>query len=101
MLTRLAVFSVYVVLCTCRLLTHALTMPFSGRKIVNAYRRARVHTKPNIADDEVSGMLHKEYNRQWSGIELIASENFVSGSVLEALGSCMTNKYSEGQPCAR
>lgn len=35
------------------------------------------------------------------GIELIASENFTSMPVMEALGSCMTNKYSEGQPGAR
>ncbi len=35
------------------------------------------------------------------GIELIASENFTSQPVMEALGSCMTNKYSEGQPGAR
>ena len=35
------------------------------------------------------------------GIELIASENFTSRPVMEALGSCLTNKYSEGQPGAR
>ena len=35
------------------------------------------------------------------GIELIASENFTSAPVMQALGSCMTNKYSEGQPGAR
>ena len=35
------------------------------------------------------------------GIELIASENFTSAPVMEALGSCLTNKYSEGQPGAR
>jgi glycine hydroxymethyltransferase len=35
------------------------------------------------------------------GIELIASENFTSQPVMEALGSCLTNKYSEGQPGAR
>jgi len=35
------------------------------------------------------------------GIELIASENFTSAPVMEALGSCLTNKYSEGQPNAR
>ena len=46
-------------------------------------------------------MLRKEWRRQKYGIELIASENFVSRAVLQALGSCMTNKYSEGQPGAR
>ena len=39
--------------------------------------------------------------RRRKGIELIASENFTSAPVMEALGSCMTNKYSEGQPGAR
>jgi glycine hydroxymethyltransferase len=35
------------------------------------------------------------------GLELIASENFTSRAVMQALGSCMTNKYSEGRPAAR
>ena len=45
--------------------------------------------------------LKKEENRQERGIELIASENFVTNNVLEALGSCLTNKYAEGYPNAR
>ncbi|KAF8056339.1 SHM4 [Scenedesmus sp. PABB004] len=53
------------------------------------------------ADPEVAGIIEDEKRRQWKGIELIASENFTSRPVLEALGSCMTNKYSEGQPGAR
>ena len=52
-------------------------------------------------DNEVFNIIKNEYNRQLQGIELIASENFVSENVLEALGSIMTNKYSEGQPGAR
>ena len=48
-------------------------------------------------DQEVYSIIKKEYERQKNGLELIASENFVSDSVLEALGSIMTNKYSEGQ----
>jgi len=40
----------------------------------------------------------QERHRQMSGIELIASENFVSDQVLEAMGSVMTNKYAEGYP---
>ena len=48
-------------------------------------------------DTEVYSIIKKEYERQKNGLELIASENFVSDSVLEALGSIMTNKYSEGQ----
>ena len=55
----------------------------------------------NISDNEVSEIINKEYNRQKNGIELIASENFTSKNVMEALGSIMTNKYSEGQPGKR
>jgi glycine hydroxymethyltransferase len=48
-------------------------------------------------DEDVFNIINDEFNRQQNGLELIASENFVSSSVLEALGSIMTNKYSEGQ----
>ena len=50
-----------------------------------------------MKDNEVHSIIKKEYERQKNGLELIASENFVSDDVLEALGSIMTNKYSEGQ----
>merc|ERR1719473_1054030 len=46
-------------------------------------------------------LVQAEKQRQVSGIELIASENFTSGAVMECLGSCLTNKYSEGQAGAR
>ena len=49
----------------------------------------------------LSDLIKKEEERQMSGIELIASENFVSAQVLEALGSVCTNKYAEGYPEAR
>lgn len=49
----------------------------------------------------LSDLIKKEEERQMSGIELIASENFVSAQVLEALGSVCTNKYAEGYPGAR
>ena len=55
----------------------------------------------DISDDEVSNIIKKEYNRQKNSIELIASENFTSQNVMDALGSIMTNKYSEGQPGKR
>ena len=48
-------------------------------------------------DTELYNIINKEHFRQNNGIELIASENFTSRSVLDALGSIMTNKYSEGQ----
>lgn len=52
-------------------------------------------------DLQISELIKKEENRQLHGIELIASENFVSPQVLTALGSVLTNKYAEGYPGAR
>ena len=49
-------------------------------------------------DPALVDIIEKEKNRQWKGLELIPSENFVSSSVMEAVGSVMTNKYSEGYP---
>ena len=46
-------------------------------------------------DPEIFAMIMNEKQRQFEGIELIASENFTSKAVLQALGSCLTNKYSE------
>jgi len=51
-----------------------------------------------MRDTAVFDLIEKEYQRQKNGIELIASENFVSDQVLEAMGSVMTNKYAEGYP---
>lgn len=52
-------------------------------------------------DDLVFEIIEKEAKRQKYGIELIASENFVSEQVLQAMGSVMTNKYAEGYPGKR
>ena len=46
-------------------------------------------------------IIERERQRQLKGIELIASENFVSGQVMQAMGSCLTNKYAEGYPGKR
>ena len=53
------------------------------------------------ADPEIAGAIRDELNRQNSGLELIASENFVSRAILEAAGSVFTNKYAEGYPGRR
>jgi glycine hydroxymethyltransferase len=53
------------------------------------------------ADPEIAQAIRNEIHRQNSGLELIASENFVSAAVLEAAGSVMTNKYAEGYPGKR
>ena len=52
-------------------------------------------------DPEIAAAIRDEINRQNSGLELIASENFVSLAVLQAMGSVMTNKYAEGYPGRR
>lgn len=52
-------------------------------------------------DPEIANIVKNEKGRQVRGLELIASENFTSRAVMQALGSCMTNKYSEGRPHAR
>lgn len=52
-------------------------------------------------DAEVFGFIKKEEERQEMGIELIASENYCSKAVMEAQGSCLTNKYAEGYPKKR
>ncbi|MBS4534222.1 serine hydroxymethyltransferase [Clostridium sp. D2Q-14] len=57
--------------------------------------------KLQMSDSEVYETINKEFSRQKAGIELIASENYVSDAVLEAMGSVMTNKYAEGYPNKR
>merc|ERR1711988_38269 len=52
-------------------------------------------------DPEIYKLVVRGKMRQWHGLELIASENFTSQAVMEALGSAFTNKYSEGLPGAR
>src|SRR5947209_11092915 len=52
-------------------------------------------------DTQIFNIIHKELERQRHGIELIASENFTSLQVMQAMGSVMTNKYAEGYPGRR
>ncbi|MEG1579674.1 MAG: serine hydroxymethyltransferase [Bacteroidaceae bacterium] len=52
-------------------------------------------------DSEIFNLIEAEHQRELKGIELIASENFVSNQVMKAMGSCMTNKYAEGYPGKR
>ena len=52
-------------------------------------------------DIQIFDLIDQEYLRQKNGIELIASENFVSQQVMDAMGSCLTNKYAEGYPGQR
>ncbi len=52
-------------------------------------------------DEQIFDIINREHLRQQKGIELIASENFVSDQVMQAMGSCLTNKYAEGYPGKR
>src|SRR6266511_1521342 len=53
------------------------------------------------SDPDIAAAIENEARRQHEGLELIASENFVSEAVLEAMGSVFTNKYAEGYPGKR
>lgn len=73
----------------------------SGLESRRAWVRAWGNQPLAVADPEIHVIMEKEKVRQFRGIELIASENFVCRAVMEALGSHLTNKYSEGLPGAR
>ena len=60
-----------------------------------------MHVRSRTTDPEIAGIIERELERQNTTIQLIASENFTSPAVLEAQGSVLTNKYSEGYPAKR
>ena len=59
------------------------------------------HEGLDAVDPEIARLIGDELERQRGQIELIASENFTSRAVMEAQGSCLTNKYAEGYPGRR
>src|SRR5678809_1575557 len=61
----------------------------------------RINTSLSEFDPEIYAAIKNEEQRQSKGLELIASENFVSRAILEATGSVFTNKYAEGYPGRR
>jgi glycine hydroxymethyltransferase len=76
------------------------------RLLLQYFRRAHIMktkmSRPLFeADPDISAAIDNETRRQHEGLELIASENFVSEAVLEAMGSVFTNKYAEGYPGKR
>jgi glycine hydroxymethyltransferase len=75
--------------------TEILKTPKKYRKPMSV-----LNAKPE-RDAEIFELIQKEHDRQLHGIELIASENFVSQQVMEAAGSVLTNKYAEGLPGKR
>lgn len=60
-----------------------------------------MNSQLSSVDSEVFALINQEENRQEMGLELIASENYCSKAVMEAQGSCLTNKYAEGYPQKR
>lgn len=60
-----------------------------------------LHSNLWESDAELTELIRKEKTRQSRGLEMIASENFTSLSVLQCLSSCLHNKYSEGYPGKR
>jgi glycine hydroxymethyltransferase len=64
---------------------------------------AQATTNPSLAsaDPEIASLIEAEANRQENTLEMIASENHTSAAVMEAVGSCLTNKYCEGYPKKR
>lgn len=79
-----------------------LNLKKNGFNLVSSgYGYTFVDDSLSEADPEVRSIIDKEKNRQFNSLELIASENFTSRAVMEAVGSCLTNKYSEGLPGKR
>ncbi|MEZ5405313.1 MAG: ribose 5-phosphate isomerase B [Verrucomicrobiia bacterium] len=86
-----------------------LTTPFTGgrheRRVcqIEVYGKNRLNRNAALAksDEEIFRAVEAELKRQSENIELIASENFTSRAVMEAQGSCLTNKYAEGYPHRR
>ncbi len=67
--------------------------------ILHGYHRRMSYL--SATDPEIAGLIDEEIDRQRNDLELIASENYVSEAVLEALGTPLTNKYAEGYPGKR
>ncbi|GBG72805.1 hypothetical protein CBR_g12373 [Chara braunii] len=86
----------------------AITLPSGGATeapVLDSVSDKRNMPLPDLpldeADPELHAIVEAEKRRQFCGLELIASENFTSRAVMEAVGSCLTNKYSEGLPGKR
>ena len=67
------------------------------QKVSNPLESSANTESLHSTDPEISRLIGLEEDRQRYGLELIASENFASAAVKQVLGSCLTNKYSEGQ----
>jgi len=81
--------------------TIALALPSLLRKINAMTTPSTTTSALPDTDPEIAKAIAREHERQFEHIELIASENFTSRAVMEAQGSCLTNKYAEGYPGRR
>src|SRR3954453_13805791 len=89
-----------------RVLCRTQTPPLPARHIAQHDRSAIMESllpMPDLeaADPEIADLIRREERRQFDGIELIASENYASAAVQEAMANVMTNKYAEGLPGKR
>merc|ERR1712235_90956 len=83
-------------------LSNRLIREITRRKVMSGKASVSWLQQPlEVNDPEIYDLIRKEKERQRSGLELIASENFASKAVLDALGSCLNDKYSEGYPGLR
>lgn len=78
-----------------------LETEFDGGRHERRVDKMNRHPRLSQADPEIARVIRQELDRQHNNIELIASENFTSRAVMEAQGSCLTNKYAEGYPGKR
>ena len=80
-----------------------ITPPASSSSSAAAHSSRPAMANPSLAeaDPQIAAAIQAEARRQFENIELIASENFTSRAVMEAQGSCLTNKYAEGYPGRR
>ena len=80
----------------CKMVASPISSSSSQTKSSSSSTTTTSPTPLETMDPELYNLIQKEDHRQKYGLELIASENFASSAVRQALGSCLTNKYSEG-----
>ena len=86
-------------LCLVEIRIHSVSTIARSTRVHHSTISIQTITRKN--DSAIFTLIEEERQRQLKGIELIASENFVSEEVMKAMGSCMTNKYAEGYPGKR
>lgn len=93
-------WNIYNMLCS-RSSTQFVIRRWAGRSFATLSAGANLNKRLTEVDPELNNLIEQEKARQRNSLVLIASENFTSRAVLDALGSVLSNKYSEGYPGAR